>query len=187
MKAVFALGNPGERYRDTRHNAGWWLADRLVSAWSFPAFEADGRRASSGGRRGGHRVRVVKPLSYVNRAGRAAAELVRAAGLRVEDDLLVLVDDVSLPPGELRVRARGSSGGHNGLASVEQALGTRDYARLRIGVGQPHDPAIDLADWVLAPPSGAEEEAILEAFGRATEAVECWIEEGVEAAMNRYN
>lgn len=187
MKAILALGNPGDEYRDTRHNVGWWLADRIVSTWSFPPFRPDSRWASSQGERAGQRVRLVKPLTYVNRSGQAAARLSREDGLRVEDDLLVLVDDVDLEPGGIRIRARGSSGGHNGLASVEGALGTGAYSRLRIGVGRPPDARIDLADWVLSAPTGAEEEAIVEALGPATEAVECWIDDGVEAAMNRYN
>lgn len=187
MKAVVALGNPGDRYRDTRHNVGWWLADRLVSAWTFPPFDPGERVAVSEGRREGRTVRLAKPLVYVNRSGAAVAELVETAGLRVEEDLLVLVDDVALEPGDLRIRARGSSGGHNGLASVEETLGTPGWARLRLGVGDPSDPRIDLADWVLAAPTGPEEETIVGSFDRAVGAVECWLDEGVEAAMNRYN
>lgn len=187
MKAVVALGNPGERYRDTRHNVGWWLADRLVAAWSFPPFAAGRRLALSEGRRGGRAVRLAKPLTYVNRSGPAVAELTEDDDAHPSSDLLVLVDDVALDPGRIRVRAGGSSGGHNGLASVEEALGSREWARLRIGVGSPTDDRIDLADWVLAAPSDAEEEAILATFDRAVGAVECWLEDGVEAAMNRYN
>lgn len=187
MKTLLALGNPGPRYLDTRHNVGWWLADRLRSEWSFPAFRRAEAAARSEGRRAGRRVRLLKPLTYVNRSGEAVEPLLGEPGFRVEEDLLVLVDDVSLDPGTIRVRARGSSGGHNGLASVEAAVGTREYARLRIGVGRPTDERIDLADWVLAPPSGPEEEEILAAFDRAVGAVECWLEDGVEAAMNRFN
>lgn len=187
MKTVVALGNPGERYRDTRHNVGWWLAERLVAAWSFPPFAPRGRVAISTGRRAGEAVRVARPLTYVNRSGPAVADLMEPEGVGPGADLLVLVDDVALDPGEIRMRARGSSGGHNGLASVEEALGSREWARLRIGVGAPSDDRIDLADWVLAPPADAEEEAILAAFDRAVGAVECWLEDGVEVAMNRYN
>ena len=104
-----------------------------------------------------------------------------------EADLLVLVDDVSLPPGAFRIRGRGSAGGHNGLASIEHALASREYARLRIGVGSPPRPEIDLADWVLTAPPADEESAVLEAMERMEEAVECWLAEGVEPAMNRFN
>lgn len=123
----------------------------------------------------------------MNRAGGVAARLLRAREVRAEEDLLVLVDDVSLPPGRLRIRARGSPGGHNGLRSIEAALETDEYARLRIGVGRPEDDRVDLAEWVLAAPTGPEEEEILGSFDRAVEAVECWVAEGVEEAMNRYN
>lgn len=187
MKALLALGNPGARYRDTRHNVGWWLADRLRSVWSLPPFREQGDAASTEGARDGEPVVVVKPLTYVNRSGRVAGALASSRSLSVAEDLLVLVDDVSLPTGTIRVRARGSSGGHNGLASVEEGLGTREYARLRIGVGRPDDERIDLADWVLAPMSEVEEERVLEALGTAVEAAECWIDRGVEAAMNRFN
>jgi PTH1 family peptidyl-tRNA hydrolase len=124
-------------------------------------------------------------LTYVNRSGRVVEKL-RSEGLS-SHHLLVLVDDVSLPPGAFRLRARGSAGGHNGLLSLEGTLGTREYARLRIGVGRPHDSRIDLAEWVLAPMSDAEEEQVLLAFGDMVSAVECWMAEGIETAMNRFN
>jgi peptidyl-tRNA hydrolase, PTH1 family len=187
VKAIVALGNPGDRYRDTRHNVGWWLAERLRSAWSLPAFRSRAGARTSEGRRGEHPVRIVEPLTYVNLSGRVVRDVIDQTGLSPSEDLLVLVDDVSLPPGTLRLRESGSSGGHNGLASIEEAVGTREYARLRIGVGRPHDDRIDLADWVLAPLPGAEEEAVLETFPRAIEAVDCWLAEGAEAAMSRYN
>lgn len=187
MKLILALGNPGDRYRDTRHNAGWWLADRLVSAWSFPSFRQDRRLLASAGEVAGERVRVWKPGAYMNRSG----EVLRSAGLpdgwSPGRELLVLVDDVALEPGDFRIRARGSAGGHRGLASVEDVLGTREYGRLRIGVGSPGDQRIDLTDWVLAEMPPAQEEQVLEGFGAMVEAVECWVAEGVDEAMNRYN
>jgi len=187
VKAILALGNPGDEYRDTRHNVAWWLADRLRAAWSLPAFRQRGPALASEGRVGDEAVRLLEPLTYVNRSGRVVRELRREPDFAVEEDLLVLVDDVSLEPGTLRMRAGGSSGGHNGLASIEDAAGTRDYARLRIGVGRPHDDRIDLADWVLSSMPGPDEEAVLATFGRARSAVECWIDEGAQAAMSRYN
>ena len=186
MKILLALGNPGARYRDTRHNVGWWLADRLCVAWSLPAFQPHGRTATTEGQVGQAPVRILKPLTYVNRSGQVVEDLQAAGDFRIED-LLVLVDDVSLPPGSFRLRKRGSAGGHNGLLSLESALGTTEYSRLRIGVGSPHDSRIDLAAWVLAPPSDAAEESVLAEFGEMVEAVECWLSEGIEAAMNRFN
>lgn len=187
MKAILALGNPGERYRDTRHNAGWWLADRLRAAWSFPPFRHDGISAWTHGHQGGEAVRIVKPLTYVNRSGQVLAPLLDQEGFRPSEDLLVLVDDVALSPGQFRLRARGSAGGHNGLISVEETLGSQEYGRARIGVGRPPRSDIDLAAWVLAPLPPAEEEAVLARFDELTRAVECWVEEGMVTAMNRFN
>jgi len=186
-RLVFALGNPGDRYRDTRHNVGWWLADRLAVHWGFDPFEPAGRTAWTSGRSHGRAVEIHKPLTYMNRSGRALGAVLERGALEPATDLLVLVDDVSLPPGRIRVRARGSAGGHNGLQSVAEGLGSDVYARLRIGVGRPDDDRIDLADWVLARVPRDEEEATLAAFPRAVEAVEHWLEHGVEAAMNRFN
>ena len=187
MKAILALGNPGRRYLDTRHNVGWWLADRLGRAWSLPPFIETGDTARTGGTVHGHGVEIIKPLSYVNRSGQAVHQLLRDEDFDFHEDLLVLVDDVWLSPGQIRWRRRGSAGGHNGLASVEQALESPEYSRLRIGVGRPHDERIDLAEWVLAAMSGADEEEVLATFGRAVLGVECWIQEGIDPAMNRYN
>lgn len=123
----------------------------------------------------------------MNRSGRVLPGLLDERGAEPGADLLVLVDDVSLPPGDFRIRGRGSAGGHNGLASIEHALGSREYARLRVGVGSPERAEIDLADWVLAAPPADEESAVLEAMERMGDAVECWLAEGVEPAMNQFN
>lgn len=187
MKSILALGNPGARYRDTRHNVGWWLADRLARAWRLPPFHAAGRLARTGGDIQGRSVEILKPLTYVNRSGDAVSLLTTSGKFDPSTDLLVLVDDVALPPGSIRIRGRGSSGGHNGLASIERAIGTHEYGRLRIGVGRPHDDRIDLADWVLGPPDRADEEKLLAVFGQAVHAVECWSSDGMETAMNRFN
>lgn len=187
MKLILALGNPGDRYRDTRHNAGWWLADHLAVRWSLGCFRSSGAEASVDGQVGPEPVRVIKPLTYMNRSGRILPRYSAQSGFRFESDLLVLVDDAALPAGRFRLRGSGSAGGHNGLASVEAALESRDYGRLRIGVGAPHDPEIDLASWVLAVPPGAQEEAVLEQFDAMTRATETWIAEGMEAAMNAFN
>lgn len=123
----------------------------------------------------------------MNRSGRVLPRLLDERSADAGEDLLVLVDDVALAPGSFRLRARGSAGGHNGLASIEEALGSRDYARLRIGVGAPDRPEIDLADWVLGPPGAADESAVLEEMEHMAEAVECWLAEGIGPAMNQFN
>jgi PTH1 family peptidyl-tRNA hydrolase len=137
MKLILALGNPGDRYRDTRHNAGWWLADHLSTRWSLGAFRPAVREVVVDGRVAGVQVRIVKPLTYMNRSGRVLERHLANPGFRFEQDLLVLVDDAALPPGRFRLKGRGSAGGHNGLLSVEEALDSREYGRLRIGVGAP--------------------------------------------------
>ncbi|MFQ5679252.1 MAG: aminoacyl-tRNA hydrolase [Gemmatimonadota bacterium] len=188
MKAILALGNPGPRYRDTRHNVGWWLADRLVNRWRAEPFREAGLALRTGARLDdGATVEILKPLTYVNRSGALVEQLLDRPGWDVRRDLLVLVDDVWLEPGAIRLRARGSAGGHRGLASLEEAAGSEEYCRMRIGVGRPGDARIELADWVLSPLPHHEEERVLEALAVAAPAVECWIREGIEAAMSRYN
>jgi len=187
MKLILALGNPGDRYRDTRHNAGWWLADHFATRWSFGSFRPSGPEASVDGRVDGREVRIVKPLTYMNRSGRVLSRYLAVPGFRFEADLLVLVDDAALSPGRFRLKGRGSGGGHNGLLSVEETLDSREYARLRIGVGAPDHPDLDLVDWVLGVPSSRDEEAVLEQFGRMALATESWLTEGVESAMNAFN
>ncbi len=187
MRLIFALGNPGDRYRDTRHNAGWWLADRVARTWGCPGFQPQGITAWTACGRCGEAVELHKPLTYMNRSGRALEALIESRAFDPASDMLVLVDDAALPPGRIRLRSRGSAGGHNGLSSIAQALGSDAYARLRIGVGQPHDARIDLADWVLAPMTRVEEEATLAAFPRAVDAIEHWLENGIESAMSRFN
>ncbi|MCU0722352.1 MAG: aminoacyl-tRNA hydrolase [Planctomycetes bacterium] len=183
MKMVAGLGNPGARYERTRHNVGFRVADRLAEAGGArfgpgPAEALVARREA-----GDERVVLVKPQTWMNLSGRAVAPLAR--WYRIEADaLLVVCDDLALPEGRLRFRRGGSDGGHKGLASVLEAMGTRDVARLRVGVGAPAGAA---EDWVLAPFAAAEEERFRAAEARAAEAVETWIREGIEACMNRYN
>jgi PTH1 family peptidyl-tRNA hydrolase len=185
-KVIVGLGNPGPKYSTTRHNVGWWFVDRLAEAWSLGRFRRQGSAAVTAGHAHGVAVQVVKPQTYMNRSGAALAPLRRASAFDIAQDLLVVIDDVALEPGRVRLRPSGSAGGHNGLKSVEASLGTRDYARLRIGVGSA--PAgRDLAGWVLASPPKADRQAILELFPDLIEGVSTWMTEGVEAAMNRCN
>ncbi|UCF21616.1 MAG: aminoacyl-tRNA hydrolase [Gemmatimonadota bacterium] len=188
MKVVVGLGNPGARYDATRHNVGWWLVDLLKNRWSAPSFiEEDLWLRSTGDLAGVGAIWLVKPTLYMNRSGIAVRALVEYASLDVQSDLLVVVDDVALEPGRPRFRARGSAGNHNGLQSIEDALGTREYARLRIGVGSA-PPGADLADWVLSEFDDPEDEdAVLEVLPRLVEGVEVWAREGIDEAMNRYN
>ena len=181
------MGNPGPEYERTRHNAGFRLADHLATRWSLGPFRrASGVRQASGQVRG-HELRLLKPQTYMNRSGAALASLRDLPGFDPARDLLILVDDAALPMGSYRLRGAGSAGGHNGLKSVEGALQRRDYARLRIGVG-PVPPGVDdLADFVLAEFTPDEDAALEGLLDPMTEAIECWVEEGIEVAMNRFN
>ena len=186
---VVGLGNPGRRYRGTRHNVGFCVAEVLHERWrlgrprdGFGGRVADGRVA-----RGGQeaRVTVLCPQTYMNRSGRAVGELVsfyKAAPAA----LLVVLDDLELPLGRLRLRAQGSAGGHNGLDDVLRALGTRTVPRLRVGIGRPPG-SWDPVDYVLAPFRDDEREAIDVAVQQAADAVEDWIFDGIDAAMERTN
>jgi peptidyl-tRNA hydrolase, PTH1 family len=186
LKAVVGLGNPGPEYAATRHNVGWWLLDQLAEAWSLGRFRRDGEAAVASGRVDGQAVRLIKPLTYMNRSGAALRPLLRMNVFAPSRDLLVVVDDVALEPGRVRLRASGSAGGHNGLKSIEAALRSPAYARLRLGVGGA-PPGADLARWVLSPPSKADRQVIEELLPSLTECVQIWMRHGVEAAMNRCN
>jgi peptidyl-tRNA hydrolase, PTH1 family len=185
-RTLLCLGNPGAEYFGTRHNVGWWLADRVAAVHDLGRFRQEGAAAVARGRIAGELVQVVKPLTYMNRSGRVAEAVARRAGFELARDLLVVVDDVALDPGRVRLRPGGSAGGHNGLKSVQASLGTTEYARLRIGVGAPPPGAVR-SDWVLSAPGRADREAILERFDDLVGCVEVWVAEGTERAMNRCN
>lgn len=186
MKIVAGLGNPGPEYDDTRHNVGWWVVDRLAHDWGLGAFERRGAALTVEGTAAGERVRLLKPLTFMNRSGAALAGLPAEPEVSVPDDLLVVVDDAALDVGRVRFRPGGGSGGHRGLESVEAALGTDAYARLRVGVG-PAPPDADLAAWVLSPVPARDEAVIVRLLPDLTAAVELWIAEGIGGAMDRYN
>lgn len=186
MKIVVGLGNPGSEYDATRHNVGWWLADRLVHDWSLPAFQRQGPAWVTRGAVGDEEVQVVKPRTFMNRSGAAVAWIRADESVDASTDLLVLVDDATRDVGQVRFRPGGGAGGHNGLRSVEAALGHNAYARLRIGVGRAPEGQ-DLADWVLSPMPDEDEETVIDLLPELTRAVEVWMEDGVEVAMNRFN
>ena len=180
------LGNPGPEYEDTRHNAGFRLADHLVARWKLPQFRRGDRARQTQGSWDSRPVILLKPQTYMNRSGAAISPLRSLPGFDPSQHLMILVDDVALPIGRFRLRGAGSAGGHNGLKSIEGALQRQDYARLRIGVGpQPADD--DLSDFVLGPFT-ADEHAIIEGLlDPMSEAVEAWLQDGIELAMTRFN
>ncbi|HEX8318423.1 aminoacyl-tRNA hydrolase [Longimicrobium sp.] len=185
-KVIVGLGNPGREYDNTRHNAGWWLLDVLAQRWGVPKFRAEKNQAVATTRVEPFQVRLIKPLTYMNRSGSVLVPLKRMGALDLGKDLLVLVDDVALEPGRVRFRPSGSAGGHNGLKSIEQALGTKDYPRLRIGVGT-KPPGADLADWVLSSMPRGDRKLVDERLPELAEAVETWMRDGIEVVMDRYN
>ncbi|MGD2123710.1 MAG: aminoacyl-tRNA hydrolase [Gemmatimonadota bacterium] len=186
MKVVVGLGNPGPEYDATRHNVGWWLLDRLAYEWDFPLFRREGRAMVTEGSRGEVVFRLVKPTTFMNRSGQALAALATVPEFLPQKDLLIAVDDAALEVGRVRFRPQGSPGGHNGLRSVSQALGSDEYPRLRIGVGTPPDGE-DLSDWVLSPMGPEDEDVILGLLPELVRGVEVWGNEGIETAMNGFN
>lgn len=189
MKLILGLGNPGKQYERTRHNVGWWVLDHLADVWHLGSWKSEGQALVTHGLVGTVKVRLVKPQTFMNLSGAVLTSHLKRPFWSPKSDLLVIVDDVAIPVGTYRLRPQGSAGGHNGLKSVEQHVGDRDYARMRIGI-QPLDPERrigDLADYVLSPFGKTEREEILALMPRLTDAAELWLREGIVAAMNAHN
>jgi PTH1 family peptidyl-tRNA hydrolase len=189
MKVILGLGNPGKEYADTRHNAGWWLVDHVARGWQADGWRKDGEALTSSALVGNVKVRFVKPQTYMNLSGAVLKPWLRRPFWAAAKDLLVVSDEVQLEVGAYRFRARGSAGGHNGLKSIEHALGSQEYARLRIGVG-PADPQRrvgDLADYVLGAAGKAEREAVDALLPTLDEALRLWTTDGIEKVMNQFN
>lgn len=185
MKLIAGLGNPGDRYRGTRHNVGFDVIDELARRHGL-AFEMAPANALQAKWRGaGDVVWLIKPLTLMNLSGEAVGALSRYYKVDVPD-VFVVCDDVNLPVGRLRARAGGSDGGHNGLRSIADHLGTMEYARLRLGVGR-GDARRDLADHVLARFESEERSGMNDAVTRAADAVELWISDGLARVMNTFN
>ena len=183
---VVGLGNPGDKYENTRHNAGFMAIDQLADRGDFPVQRLKFHALTHQAAISGQGVLVMKPTTYMNLSGDAVAEA--AAFYKVsEEHILVLCDDVSLPLGKLRIRTSGSAGGHNGLKHIIQRLGTDKFPRVKIGVGGKPHPDYDMADWVLGKFVGPDKTAIDEATLRAAQAVECYLKDGPQKAMNQFN
>jgi PTH1 family peptidyl-tRNA hydrolase len=185
MKLIVGLGNPGSRYRGTRHNVGWEVLERLARKHGIAIGEDTGWAEVGRGDIGPHRVVLARPMTYVNASGMAVQDLRRRFRVK-PSDLFLIVDDLDLPLGRLRLRQKGTAGGHNGLRSVIEALGTDGFPRMRVGIGRPPGKT-DAADHVLARFSAEERQMLNDALDRAVEALEVAIVDGVDVAMNRFN
>jgi PTH1 family peptidyl-tRNA hydrolase len=187
MKVIVGLGNPGKEYQHTRHNVGWWLVDHLAERWGFDGWKKDGQSKVAQGHLPGVKesVRLVKPQTYMNLSGGALVQYLRRPFWSAATDLLVVVDDVAIPVGTWRIRGEGGTSGHNGLKSVQQAVGSQQYPRLRIGVGDPERaPGGPLHDYVLGAVGKREGDMIRELFPVMTEAVEAWVRGGIKSALD---
>jgi len=175
LRAVVGLGNPGPEYAATRHNAGFLLADAVAGHWNLPPFRRAERARATEGTVAGVPVRILKPTTFMNRSGAALASLRADPTFSPARDLLILVDDFQIPLGTFRFRPDGSAGGHNGLKSIEGALQSQQYARVRVGVGPLPEGTADWADYVLAPFEPEQMEEVEALMPQMIEAVENWI------------
>lgn len=186
MWLIAGLGNPGLQYEKTRHNAGFMALEQLAAKYDISFTKHKFEAVFGDGTIAGKRVLLAKPQTYMNNSGRAVSAL--AAFYKIPPQrVLVLSDDISLDVGKIRVRRKGSAGGHNGLKDIIELLGTEEFARIKIGVGDRPDADRDLADWVLGKVPKAEEEAFAAALEKAALAAVEVLRSGVDSAMNRYN
>ena len=183
---VVGLGNIGDQYEGTRHNVGFQVVDELAERAGLPVQKLKYRALTNTAQVGGEKVLLMKPVTFMNLSGEAvrpAADFYKIS----PDHVLVLSDDVALPVGKLRVRRGGSAGGHNGLKDLIRHLGTDQFPRIKIGVGEKPHPDYDMADWVLGKFQGEDKKIIDQAVKRAADAVELLLSQGVDKAMSRYN
>ena len=183
---VVGLGNPGSQYENTRHNAGFAVIDALADRGDFPVQRLKFHALTNTATVGGQGVLVMKPVTYMNLSGQAVGEAAHFYKIS-PDHVLVISDDVDLPLGKLRIRKGGSAGGHNGLKSIIQHLGTDQFPRLKVGVGGKPHPDYDMADWVLGKLQGEDKRIMDDAAVRAAQAVECLLSQGIDRAMNQFN
>lgn len=183
---IVGLGNPGTKYARHRHNIGFRVVEALARTHGL-GFSRDKRAQAhvAEGEIEGQKVLLVKPQTFMNRSGRSVGRLVRAHNTPLER-MLVIYDDLDLPLGRLRLRPEGGTGGHKGMASISEVLGSQAFARLRVGIDRPPGH-MDPADYVLEPFDPEENPIVSDVVARAAEAAECWLTEGITAAMDRYN
>ena len=183
---VAGLGNPGQKYADTRHNMGFLTVDLLAEQQGVKLNRVKFKSAYNILPFAGRRCLVMKPQTYMNLSGESVGEAARFYKVPA-DHVLVISDDVSLPVGKLRIRKSGSAGGHNGLKNIIQHLGTDVFPRIKVGVGMPDHPDHEMIDWVIGKPQGEEAKTLRAALDRAADAALSVIDEGPDRAMNRFN
>lgn len=190
MEQIFiiaGLGNPGREYSGTRHNAGFDTAARLAEEAGIEIGTRFGKSLAGKGFIGEHKVLLLKPMTFMNLSGEAIREAVDFYKIDPATHLIVISDDIDLAEGQLRIRKKGSAGGHNGLKNIILHLGSDAFIRIRVGVGAKPDPDYDLADYVLGHPSGDDRKILDEAEKLAAEAAVAIMDDGADAAMNRFN
>ncbi len=185
MRLIIGLGNPGTQYEHTRHNVGFRVVDMLAANYGWK-WERRKRVMIASGNIGSEKVILVKPLTYMNNSGEVVGDLVHWHKVQPED-ILVIYDELDLPVGKMRLRAKGSAGGHNGLDNIVHHLHTNQFPRLRIGIGRPVNHRMEIVDYVLGLPSADERIALEIGEKRAAEAIPLIIQQGLEAAMNSIN
>ena len=183
---LVCLGNPGDKYENTRHNVGYMVADEVAERQRAPIQKLKFKALTNLLTISGEKVLVMKPITYMNLSGEAVRQAVDFYKVP-PDHVLVVSDDTALPVGKLRIRKGGSAGGHNGLKNIIQHLGTDQFPRVRVGVGEKPHPDYDMADWVLGKFQGEDKKAIDAAVERAADAIECILSDGLDKGMNRFN
>lgn len=183
---LVGLGNPGKQYESTRHNMGWLALDSLMEQEKFTLPKLRFKAWTGIFEKDGNKILVMKPQTYMNLSGESVGEAARFYKVPA-DHVVVISDDVSLPVGKLRIRKGGSAGGHNGLKNIIAHLGTDQFPRIKVGVGMPEHPDHEMIDWVIGKPQGEEAKVLRATLDRAAEAALCLMEEGADAAMNRFN
>ena len=185
-RLLVCLGNPGDKYENTRHNVGFMVADEIGERQNAPIQKLKFKALTNLFTISGQKVLVMKPITYMNLSGEAVRQAVDFYKIQ-PDHVLVVSDDTALALGRLRIRKGGSAGGHNGLKNIILHLGTDQFPRLRVGVGEKPHPDYDMADWVLGKFTGEDKKTMDAAVKRAADAIECILAEGLDKGMNRFN